>query len=226
MVLTENWRSPSLPFSWLKPKHAAEAGAIGGRSRSKAKRAAVRSNGRLGGRPRKPEVKPPLLSAMEQAATAPRRIDPSAGRPPLDALRCKYVRVVFGSRPRSEREEEHWQAIHEDVPCPPRVLRRKVFYRRLSGFTELLGEAVLTSAVPTIAAIENLLDVDESRVGARKSTRERERLRIVRAVYWEIFYAVEGKTINPPRARARRVPLPNTPAWHRYVLEHGLPDEE
>jgi hypothetical protein len=234
MVTNEKWRSPRLPFSWLNPNQAAVAGAAGGKrgglSRSKWKRAAARVNGKLGGRPRKPEVKPPLLAAIEQAAAKPRvlcSIDPLAGRPSLDAWRNKYVRVVAGSKPRGEQEEEYWQSTHEDVPCPPLVSYHKVRYRKIAGYAQLLGEAVLTGVVPTIKQIDLYLSphLDVSRVGARKSTRERERLRIVRAVYWDILWTVQGKKVKPKQKRTPRPPHNDPAAFARYVLEHGLPDE-
>ena len=228
-----------MPFSSSKPKHAVDAGRRGGRSRSKAKRAAVRRNGRLGGRPRKPEVKGPLLTAIEQA-TAPREhipIDPLAARPPLDVLRRRpqpYVLVV-GSYRDSERE---WDGY--GPPPAPTCVRRKVFFRLLGGFTQLLGEAKLTGVVPSIEEIDNHLcgevgahlcspGIDgngKSRnTAAFKRARDRERAQIYRAVYWSIRYEVEGKTVEPRQRRIPRPPHPGDPAFARYVLEHGLPDE-
>lgn len=85
---------------------------------------------------------------------------------------------------------------------------------------------MLTGVVPSIKYIDNYLSahLDVSRAGARKSTRERERWRIVRAVYWDIRLTVQGKKVEPPQ---RRVPRPpdDPAAFARHVLKYGPPDE-
>ena len=123
-------------------------------------------------------------------------------------------------------EEEYWQATHENVPCPPRVMYRNVRYHNIAGYTQLLGEATLTGVMPSIEYIDNYLSahLDVSRAGARKSTRERERLRVVRAVYWDILWTVQGKKVNPKQSRIPRPPDDIT-ALARHVLKYGMPDE-
>jgi hypothetical protein len=142
------------------------------------------------------------------------------------------VLVVLSYRS-SERE---WDG--NGPPPAPTCIRKKVFFRRLGGFTQLLGEAMDTRVVPSIEKIDNYLcgEIDahlcspgidgngKSRnTAAFKRARARERALICRAVYWDILYSVQGKKVKPPQRRIPR--LPDDPAAAaRYVLKYGPPE--
>lgn len=212
-----------MPFSWLQPLRARELGKRGGQSKSEPKQAAARINGHNGGRPRKQELEPPLARLIRDTdKLAP--VDPRAGRAPLDVLKRGYVTVVIGAKVDEAEDARSWE--ENNRPALPYVVRRKIHLRKIAGFTQLHGEAMLTRVMPTIEEIDNYLAAaldGLSRHGARKSTRERERLRVVRAVYWLIRFDVEGRKVSFTGHR-----LPRDPAkLAEYIKRHPerRPDE-
>ena len=102
-----------MPFRWYERQHAIDAGHKGGLSRSESKQAAARDNGRLGGRPRKQEMEPPLLALMRTSNTPSKLapVDPRAGRAPLAVLNPnrEFVTVVAGARVDEEQDARSWE---------------------------------------------------------------------------------------------------------------------
>lgn len=82
---------------------AAEGGKVGGRSTSRAKRRAVRANGKLGGRPKLP---PHNLSAHKAIKdTSLRKLAPGCGRCRRRAEKLKHIKEMLTPAPQIDAAE-------------------------------------------------------------------------------------------------------------------------